>query len=57
MQLTCGDVCVIQDHIRQRGGNPDDCNEKHELVKKASDMRDKAKEQVCVVLIFNSPHV
>ncbi|CAL5224264.1 g6922 [Coccomyxa viridis] len=35
----------LQDHIRQHGGNPDDCNEKHELVKKASDMRDKAKEQ------------
>ncbi len=42
--------------MRQHGGNPDDCNEKHELVKKATDMRDKAKEQVRSNLKTSPPH-
>ena len=39
-------VWDLQDYIRQHGGNPDDCDDKQDLVKHASDMRDKAKEQV-----------
>ena len=39
-------VWDLQDYIRQHGGNPDNCHDKQDLVKHASDMRDKAKEQV-----------
>ena len=49
-------MCMIQDYVRQHGGNPDDCNEKHELVKKATEMRDKAKEQVCPSLRLYPQH-
>ena len=48
--------CSVQDYIRSHRGDPDDCGDKQDLVKKASEMRDKAKREVKPVTTSASTH-
>jgi hypothetical protein len=46
----------VQEYIRKHGGDPDDCDEKEDLIKKATELHDEEKKEVHLARSITTLH-